>query len=1398
MATYKPKKKIDNNGTLEDVKIPIESVAGLSDILDTIPNGSPIIDLGTITENPESLTNSVLNANKTSGLYTFKYGGTNYIMACYQSGPRGGRQNITYYSSSTQYNITRNWDVHGFYSVTKKEVAYSDNIPTTTSQLTNDSDFATNSSVDTKIANIVNSAPEALDTLGELATALETHEDAYDALLETVGKKANKSDINALVATTEQEFNSFVTIENKGKTISYNGDLYIVNQEQVSTAINVGDTIQTLYFNTNIEPDFSTIEISEGGASLFETQRDSQGAPSLCYANIGLISDGIMPVETLYLLLDDNVFRVLYATDDFDYFGVLSGTKGWNVDSYDFGRGVVVSSVSQVDKWANYVSTQPFGGDVEATQVCEEELSKKADIDFVQDEFKKKGVHFISNSDITMTAGTSTPYNLSEKWVVNGVNGITKPFDGMLIAIRLPSRGTTPIGIVLSLDNGNTYNALIICSGSSTQQLYQAYKSDSIVLFTFNAKISQRVYLESGVGTTITGCWQTADRDENYLVQQTNSSANEEDPVLTKSNASSSSTQAGQTRFNPNVTINHSTGTLSATAFKENGVSLSDKYVLKNDTSSVFKNLGLIDTWVGDPYGFEFDAGVTWNEAYTIFDKDENGLVTGEMAHRVPILAGEGIEFETDIDNNVVKINATVSGGGSPLVEITYNELKALRDGGQLVAGQYYCITDYECTTSQINTRATASTNFDIIVQALSNSVLSENASVRPRGEKPTLKKSVLTNKQVKSRVIIYYREYIDYHLDAGLDADYRSGKDYFVDFDYIENNVGEIVPVIYKTDAAGLDPTMANYNSEFDGADYADSFFYEGAVEINGETYDKWRLINEDEDIFTWDSAAKSYVYTNQIVDNGAITIDPFLYEVETDEYRLDSSAVNICYFEFIDFPDGEYDLQPIEDKKFAAYEYMADNNGNIVPVLHDWDSDGGTIGYNENYYYDGKVTIDGTLYDRWRKIEIDSDDFGWDTTGKAYYYTNVIVEATASNSDIKFQSWEIKYSLDNDKTRFWWAMDGQMIVNLESGFSNGTPLTRQPSFDGKGTGEYQYAWGTQADVEDEDGTNFIFSKNEMLVNGEDVYNVIQDTYLPAEVVSGKGVIYYMKDEYDNECPYDFKNIQFKRDDTYYYTFSWVDEDGAVKDLSIVGNTELTNDEGQITGCYSNKIGIASLYGVGKYLDNATNLGMVLNNNVFISTYDFEGGVYYGCSSNILGNNCRNNTFGNNCDSNIFGDGCTDNSFEYGGSHNSFGGDCSNNSFGGFGYHNTFGGYCTHNTFGMNCDHNTFGDCCCEMTLGDGCANNTFGSGCNENTLTGYCTSNTFGNGCQDITFGDMCDNNIVDNGVRGAQPQPATGSQTMQGVHIHYGVTGQFTVVRGANYTQDVRTANDVTITV
>ena len=55
--------------------------------------------------------------------------------------------------------------------------------------------------VDTKIADLVNSAPETLDTLGELATALQENEEVTAALNQAIADKANKTE--ALLKTEQ-------------------------------------------------------------------------------------------------------------------------------------------------------------------------------------------------------------------------------------------------------------------------------------------------------------------------------------------------------------------------------------------------------------------------------------------------------------------------------------------------------------------------------------------------------------------------------------------------------------------------------------------------------------------------------------------------------------------------------------------------------------------------------------------------------------------------------------------------------------------------------------------------------------------------------------------------------------------------------------------------------------------------------------------------------------------------------------------------------------------------------------------------------------------------------------------------------------------------------------------
>lgn len=376
---------------------------------------------------------------------------------------------------------------------------------------------------------------------------------------------------------------------------------------------------------------------------------------------------------------------------------------------------------------------------------------------------------------------------------------------------------------------------------------------------------------------------------------------------------------------------------------------------------------------------------------------------------------------------------------------------------------------------------------------------------------------------------------------------------------------------------------------------------------------------------------------------------------------------------------------------------------------------------------------------------------------------------------ANCKLSAWEIKYSLDNDKTRFWWALDGQTIVNLVSGFSNGTPLTRQPIFDGSCPdpeySEYQYAWGTQADVEDDDAWNFVYSKSETLTNGEIVFSTHEGGLEVAEVVSGKGVIYYMKDEYGNECPYDFKNIQFKRwatddeianDDKFYS--SWDDTGNAFRWCYTFMANGYTNDTWADASTIK-PYGFMNDYGYPSCIKNKIE-PYILQYNFDEDTNDKEGVRWL---NNIV----------------LYGQYEDDPANEDGYSYNYL--ECPSG--------NTFGLNCYNSTLGKMCVSNKFADFCHSNRLGGFCHFNTFGNFCQCNVLGDNFRSNVIGDSCRDNTFMRGFIWGIVDSNVTRVTVQPTE----VQYAHIHSGVVAKtITLTSQAKYTQDVRTANDVTITV
>lgn len=109
----------------------------------------------------------------------------------------------------------------------------------------------------------------------------------------------------------------------------------------------------------------------------------------------------------------------------------------------------------------------------------------------------------------------------------------------------------------------------------------------------------------------------------------------------------------------------------------------------------------------------------------------------------------------------------------------------------------------------------------------------------------------------------ILYREFVDYSdiYSEGIREQEGDFSKIIVAYSYLQNNNGDIVPVLYWT--KNPDP------------DTAEPLYYIGQEIVNKETCDKWRKI--DNDAFGWDYDAKYYIYTNSIVNNNEIEgIDP------------------------------------------------------------------------------------------------------------------------------------------------------------------------------------------------------------------------------------------------------------------------------------------------------------------------------------------------------------------------------------------------------------------------------------------------------------------------------------------------------------------------------------------
>lgn len=219
------------------------------------------------------------------------------------------------------------------------------------------------------------------------------------------------------------------------------------------------------------------------------------------------------------------------------------------------------------------------------------------------------------------------------------------------------------------------------------------------------------------------------------------------------------------------------------------------------------------------------------------------------------------------------------------------------------------------------------------------------------------------------------------------------------------------------------------------------------------------------------------------------------------------------------------------------------------------------------------------------------------------------------------------------------------------------------------------------------------------------------------ADTTNGKGVVYELRDEWGNECGYDFKNILF-----------------TLASGTAVGDTTLTAD----TDLYTFNEGTS-----GANDASSDQASRVATNNTIGSWYSGSTGARQ--LNNIVMAGTKemyNNHIAEFCHDMTFGSCCYDNTIRH---------SCSNLHAGSYFYSNRIDSYASNITCGKYFCRNVTGAGCSNLTFGNNCQRNTLGAGCTNLTFANNCQNDELGAGCSNLTFGTNCNQIRIGAGCSG-----------------------------------------------
>jgi hypothetical protein len=165
---------------------------------------STINNISNIQSTVNSINNRVLNVDNQLVVIENKVDSTNLTTQELEAQVRANTNNIEINKTNISAHIDDKTNPH---DVTKAQVGLSNvdntsdaNKPVSTAQQTaiNTALSTSKEYTDTKVANLVGTAPETLNTLEELAQAIEDNEDVVETLNNAIGNKADKSELEEL------------------------------------------------------------------------------------------------------------------------------------------------------------------------------------------------------------------------------------------------------------------------------------------------------------------------------------------------------------------------------------------------------------------------------------------------------------------------------------------------------------------------------------------------------------------------------------------------------------------------------------------------------------------------------------------------------------------------------------------------------------------------------------------------------------------------------------------------------------------------------------------------------------------------------------------------------------------------------------------------------------------------------------------------------------------------------------------------------------------------------------------------------------------------------------------------------------------------------------------------